>query len=255
MEKTRILSLLIAVVLIICMFSGCTKDDLPSDNEPIENTESTVAETESATVSTTKESPATTETAKVNLVAGMSASERKRINIFLSNFSEVYFKDYDRNAGVDMHQVLWFVFMHNEINTSKTFFDGEKMGISANNADTTAKKYLGVTIPRKTYVNPSNEMDKWEYADGTFTQNAASGASVGIFTVAKEMTDNGDGTFTVKFEVFELENMHDGVSKSYYEMDIKTARDNYRYSYSGTAVVTEKQYNGNATYELVSYDV
>ncbi len=260
MKIRKRLAGLMAVVLVAGMLTGCKQLNLlsvkeRSPKESVTNvSNSTTTERTTATTGQTALTSATT-LGSINLVEGMSAAERKRINIFLSNFSEVGFDDYDRHTNPNLHQVVWFAYMHNAINTDKVFSKDGKMGIQAAVVDVTAERYLGIAVPHKTHENPDNPMDNWEYADGNFLHAEASGAGIGIFTVAKRMTDNGNGTFTVEFQVYELENLHDGIPDTYYEMDISTAEQNYNHAYSGTAVVIEKSYQGTDTYELVSYTV
>ena len=185
-----------------------------------------------------------------NLIDGMSKSERKKINIFLSNFSEAGFWYYDRYEYVDYYELIKFAYFHNEINTGKVKYTEDEVGIAGETAAATVKKYLGVTLPLKTTYDGYGGV--WEYKDGWFwTEPETTGLHV-CFSVAYDMVDNGDGTYTVYYDVFSVDDA-DKTPEKCYEYTVSEARKKYSYECSGDAVVKEKTYNGDKTYELISY--
>ena len=66
------------------------------------------------------------------------------------------------------------------------------------------------------------------------------------------MVDNGDGTYTVYYDVFSVDDA-DKTPEKCYEYTVSEARKKYCYECSGDAVVKKKTYNGDKTYELISY--
>lgn len=276
----RHIALVLVVLITVTSFSGCGTlikkgKELILNNEKIrpgnsvvsrpadvESTDSETSDEESkngvgviarpteSESMTDETSYAPTQNSYKNLIDGMSTSERKKINIFLSNFSEVHFWDYDRYGDIDYYRLINFAYLHNAINTGKIDYTEEKIGIAGETAAATVKKYLGVNLPLKTTYDGYGRA--WEYTDGWFWTEPEMGGLNAFFSIAHNMVDNGNGTYTVYFEVFSVDSADTTPSKCY-EYTLAKAKLDCCYEYSGTAVVKEKTYNGNKTYELISY--
>lgn len=192
-----------------------------------------------------------------NLLDGFSSSELKTLNVFLSNFSEVFMGSYD-SSNYSYYDVLNFCHLHFVINNSNYItFGSTEMWMSAANVDTAAKRYLGASVPHSgTYE--SSYGNYYRYESGNWYSPAASGESYNDFTIANSMTRNADGTYTVNFDVYSLE------LAIYFEIGMPAGLYNVRsasqctypieYRYSGTAIIRDYTLStGSASYQLVRY--
>jgi len=187
----------------------------------------------------------------LNVLNDMSDSQRKEVNTFLSNFSEAHYK---KNYSDSNEDKINFVYKHVMINTSgdEIIYDNGITKISESTVDRILNRFFGESIPHKT---PSNATT-WEYSDGFFQMPSADGESVAYFSVATNMIDNGNNSYTVDFKVYFNENgPHDPIPKECYTYTAEKAGKNYSYVYSGTATVKPKTVNGSETYEIISYSI
>ncbi len=178
----------------------------------------------------------------------MTAAEKREVNLFLSNFSEVSYGIYVTEETANK---LHFAFMHNVINNKnfKKYFSNSEYRISADLVDKTLNRFFGHSIER---AEPAGS--EWRYENGYFYTAAADGESVSYFTVAKSLTDNHNGTYTVQFDVFSAPGPHDPIDSSWYSLSHAQAISRFERVYGGTAVVKPKTHNGSATYEMVDYN-
>ncbi len=263
MKLKNILALLLAIMMTATMLFGCDKDADDKDDEYYDDDISVSSEKDSDDKETDddedddsseEQSSKPISNKYINIIDDMSASEHRSLNIFLSNFAESRFTEYNRKNEPDYYSLIGFAYTHNLINTKKTFFEGEYMGISEKNANATIEKYFGITVPKKTAVDDFSGRE-WEYSDGNFLSYAASGAAYGYFAVAESMVDNGNGTYSVAFDKFSAPSPLDAVPSECYDCDVESALHDYDYICSGKAVVKKKTYNGKETYELVKYQI
>lgn len=186
-----------------------------------------------------------------NVLNDMSDSQRKEVNTFLSNFSEAHYK---KNYSDSNEDKINFVYKHVMINTSgdEIIYGNGITKISESTVDRILNRFFGESIPHKT---PSNATT-WEYSDGFFQMPSADGESVAYFSVATNMIDNGNNSYTIDFKVYFNENgPHDPIPKECYTYTAEKAGKNYSYVYSGTATVKPKTVNGSETYEIISYSI
>ena len=243
----RIFLLIIAGLMLI-NFSGCgavkTEKDIATTEPSLEaEEENGVWEEREKELVEEKENEKTAR----KTFEDLTADEHKKLNMFLSNFSEAYFDNYSAN-DYQANRLISFAFTHNSLNNpNKIFYEEMYMGISASDVNTTLDKYLGITIP-------NNSVGEWTYSDGNYYMDAASGETYAYFSIATDITDNGDGTFEVEFtKFFDNNNVFETSLPQWYTYTIEQAKENCEECGSGVATVREKIYGGKQTYELISY--
>ena len=200
-----------------------------------------------------------------NILDSYTPEQYKDINIFLSNFSEALFpygmnnpRTFDKN-NPNYGDLINFAYIHNLINNPYNVgynYDTFEMYVTAEATDKTIDKYFGITLPHES-------AGRYVYRDGKFFAPAASGEGYCYVSVAKNMTENSDGTLTVDFSAFTYGELADiaggewdihaaeGYWSTYYNIINSGV---WKERYSGTAVVRRKEYEGKQTYELISYN-
>ena len=187
-----------------------------------------------------------------------------RINIFLSNFSEQQVMPFTAATCADDY-LLRVVELYCKINhNSLISYSGGDECLSLADANTYMNRFFGRT------VNPpegaSYLLDAWnefKYSGGYFRFPAADGGSFNRFTVVREMTANTDGTYTVEFQVFELditEYWDKGMDSGLYWLsndDVAALVSSKRVKpvQGGTAIVKDFKFNSVDTYQIIKYDV
>lgn len=239
----------------------CTVTVLKKVSAPVTLTVSCSGKAAYVTVYTKDAAPTVPPAGKVDL----NKDIQYRINIFLSNFSEQGFLNMQLNTAPD-DQLMKFVWVYCKINHSDAIsYEGAYETISLGTMNEYLNRFFGIT--RSPVNGASYMLDQWnsfDYHDGKFWFPAASGEAYNKFTVAYEMMSNGDGTYTVSFQVFEvgLEEYWNtpGVDNAYYHKSNDEISNYVLNGYltpikGGTAVVRDYTYNGRATYQLISYTV
>ena len=197
-----------------------------------------------------------------NLLDSFSADEKKKLNIFFSNFSEAFMSDFDAD-NVDINDMADFAYIHNFVNNRDNVF-AEKienpyyknmcMGISEDTFDYTIQKYFGISVPHKTSVQQlsGGQYQGWIFDDGKVFRGAASGESYDIFSVVTELYDLGNGLYKAKLNTYHLP--LDTMSSVYYAYDNNTALNDpdCEYWYPSDAVIKASQFNGDDVWQLVS---
>lgn len=191
----------------------------------------------------------------VSVLDSMSAAEKREINLFLSNFSEAYYDPDDNYYTSSAEQKINFAYLHAKINSpSYVIYENGYSGISAANVDKILYRFFGSTV---SHTTPANSK-WWRYKNGNFLIPSADGESYPDFSIATSMIANGNGTYTVEFNIYADPSVSGGDSisnSSVYSLTPSQATASYDYVTYGTAVVKPKVYNGNNTYELVDYNV
>lgn len=183
-----------------------------------------------------------------SVFASLSEPQRIEVNKFLSNFTEAMC---DSSVNYDADRKVSFAYIHCLVNGGyeNALVSGAKMGISAKTVDMILERFFGESIPHETPAN-----GYWEYENGNFVMPSASGETYAYFAVATDMTDNGNGTYTVKFnEYHDPESIHEEPKSYWYECDADQASSRYKYLGSYEAIVKPKTVNGSATYEMVEF--
>ena len=145
--------------------------------------------------------------------------------------------------------------MHSKLNSEgETIYKDAFMGISAEDVDTILDRFFGSTVAHET---PENSR-YWIYENGDFLMPAADGESYGDFSIATNMNKRPDGNYVVNFNVYRDESITGGEShgmKDFAALSPEEANKMHRYIGSGKAILKDKVYYGNETYELVAYEV
>ena len=196
------------------------------------------------------------EPAAEGVLAGYTADKRMLVNIFLSNFSEQNFEKY---PAVDFYLIKYAI-AHCQINIANNLFkQGNLTKISKANVDNLLNLYFGKTVQAQegtTYFDDNNQ-ESISFSGGAFGYVLNEAPDSNYFSVATYMADNGDGTYTVKFNTYHLDDSKYGYSiYPYYGLSDAEARtrSELNFAYSGSAVVkASKKADGSAFYQLVSY--
>lgn len=242
--KSKISVLL--VVMLICL-TACININI---TVPEKNVAENYIEEAPVKEDIEKEKPASD---NVNIISQLSDSERREVNIFLSNFSEAYYEP--GNYYGEVESKISFAYIHASINyDNMTFYDDGYMGLSAANVDSILTRFFGSSVPHKT---PENNK-YWFYKNGNFLVPAASGESYSHFSIATSMIKRQDGNFDVQFNVYSDPSVLGGdiiSDKTVYYLKDSEASAKYDFVQSGVAVLKPKMLNGKNTYEVVSYSV
>ena len=115
---------------------------------------------ESADVSS-PEAEALPDVESVSILSQLNGEEVKKLNMFLSNFSEAQFEDYSQDAYSNA-QLIRYSFIHNFINNdSKIQWTESSMGISSVDVNNDTQRFFGKVVPLESTGD-------WNYANGTF---------------------------------------------------------------------------------------
>ena len=194
----------------------------------------------------------------------LSAEQRRSLNLFLSNFSELYFRHFSRDETPDRVALVNFAYMHNKINSfgrdkiSVRQWNGEACySISAADVDQTLERFFGVQPDHGEF-----ELDTHLVGfDGErYYFLAADGEAYNTFSVARELLSDGSGTYRVSFDVYDLDIITyfdtGSIPNAYYALTAAEAEENGLLTCRGSGEATVEDYvnNGSATYRLIAYD-
>lgn len=233
------------IVGIVMMVTGNMNKNSKTETVSSNNTQSTQTQAKDTTTAkaipekTTQPVPTqnTSVAATGSIFNTLSQSDKKALNTFLSNFSEAGMKRYNSNYP-DPDALLWFAYIHNEINNAgSTTYSGGKMGLSASQVDSTISKYFGISLPKKSSA-------KWQYDGSYYWTDGASGEGHAYFSIAKNLYDNGDGTYTADFNTYMLGYGDEEVRSSYYAYNISQAESDSFCSRTDAGTATMKK-NGS----------
>lgn len=211
--------------------------------------------------STTVESEADQSAGQEQSVAGGStiinlddASQYQQINLFLSNFSEVYMHENPFDVATASDEALCgFAMWHTYRNSPDLvehgdYYDVElyhyNIRITQDRANELAMRYFGRSI---NFDNVNDMSQPYYCADGYVYAETTNGAGLpeGI-TLAKSATDLGDGTVRVDFDIYFNGTAYDTTDASLYGMspaDLMAYMGCDAPSRTGSAIVHYGEYN------------
>ena len=200
---------------------------------------------------------------QTNLLDAFSTSDWKRLNTFLSNFSELGFIGYDSADSTGKYDawVAFYVLIHYKINDpSKLSYSGTYVKISQTNMDNCTKRFFGKTIARKdlaVYFHGYLATTVF-YQNSTYFMENGEGESYNYLTIANRMVKTSSGTYLVSFDVYELdleEYFDKGVDSSYYSLTSQQAakKGSLTYQYSGEAEIRDYTSGSLISYQLLRY--
>ena len=243
----------------------------PDAEAPAEETNA-AAETEEAVVTTEEELEP--QPISDDLTLHYTREDWKRINTFLSNFSEVFFLEYDvfsermdpEDALRDEYELVRYGYLHLKINDSaKVKSDGYNYVVTRADMDKCLNRFLGHTVSAgdksRTYATQYGDYTETaEYKNSAYYFPAADGEAYNQFTVVNRVMLTVDDCYYVEFNVYslDLETYFDtGLNSSYYQMTASEALLDSRltYEYSGSAKVRDYQSGTYRSYSLVDYRI
>ena len=217
---------------------------------------------EQSTPTETESEPAPTETTE-DKPAGIDADTQYKLNLFLSNFSESFFGNWeagnDRYASFDRIMFIFSWYNLNKNDQLKFSEDYDAM-LSYEQVNERHQRFFGESLSKPSdgarFTNEYGE--RIYFQDGYFMTPWGAGESHADFTVARSITDNGDGTYTVEFDVYTAEDFNSGgdrlTDESYYRItpdNVKTRNVSFRYS--GRAIVVPYKSGSVDSYQLRAY--
>ena len=182
----------------------------------------------------------------------LSAEEIELLNLFLSNFSELYYENIDNGNAEDM---INFVVVNTKVNYKENILVDTSDG---HYTEYISEEYMAKRIDR--YFGVSIEPVSTEictYENGRYYPEMSEGERfLNNFTKVISATQNPDGTVTVNYDVYGCD-IEFGLPPERYYKGVGSANldSGCTYRYSGTAVL-EPVYlgEGYANYHLISME-
>lgn len=194
---------------------------------------------------------------KVEITADLLANNRKKINVFLSNFAEQDFQGHPSTAFA----ILKFAMDYCYINRDDLFLPDQETGlyyIERADVETVMKDFFGrVVEPWQCEVDPGTGgyVDRGViYEDGWYGYEGGDVKTVKRFAVARSMEDTLGDTYFVEFDIYEVKS--GTVKSSCYSLSAEEAARSadLRRVDSGTATIVEyTRSTGKESYQLVDY--
>lgn len=260
MKKRKPWNVFLSFSLIICMLfsiQGCSKETTSKEKETKEETTteaSTQEESKKPQKKPKKKAAKTSEPQPLTL----TSYEQYEINLFLSNFSEQHFPNYDSN-NYSEDQLVHFAYVYTRVNRRDAqYYEGSYTCMNLDDINYAYQRFFNKTfVPEegRTYAK------YYLYEDGKLKAPSADGASYGILTIVDSIVLNPSGTYTVTFKNYEFPEFNTAgnmiPSKDYYYMTAEQAESSteMRCIETGTAVVQRKDPSVSHSYFLLKYDV
>ncbi len=295
MKRVKICALALSACLAAGAMAGCKKTEettepsgsvldtvtsgSSSEAETAESTSQVVtsessSEAASEDTSASSESKATSgdtqATSGDNSNVALDADQQEYANTFITNFAEQFFWDFDSSTA-ELDRYMDFVYIHLKINAQSEVSTAKNGDVSyemfsAEKAQAVIGKYFGKGVKdediKKLHTPPEAYGDSAAgpyYKDGKIWYQPGAGESYNRIGIVEAIKNNGDGTLTLKFTVYEIDldtfaTLNSSGLKEYYKLTpAKASMDKTlkKVSY-GSAVVDVSQ---SGTYLLKSYDV
>ncbi len=295
MKRVKICALALSACLAAGAMAGCKKteettepsgsaldtvtSESSSEAETAESTSQVVtsessSEAASEDTSASSESKATSgdtqATSGDNSNVALDADQQEYANTFITNFAEQFFWDFDSSTA-ELDRYMDFVYIHLKINAQSEVSTAKNGDVSyemfsAEKAQAVIGKYFGKGVKdediKKLHTPPEAYGDSAAgpyYKDGKIWYQPGAGESYNRIGIVEAIKNNGDGTLTLKFTVYEIDldtfaTLNSSGLKEYYKLTpAKASMDKTlkKVSY-GSAVVDVSQ---SGTYLLKSYDV
>ncbi len=221
---------------------------------------------------TTKKTTAATTTAAVTTTTAandlkmrtkdeISAEELHNVNIFLSNFAEQSWSEFDVLDTDNVSQKVYFCYINTKINTPDTFVkfvSQYDVSIPLDFMNERSKRFFGYGINdeiAKKYKDPVSDEHSY-YKDGIFHFNSGDGESYTYMACAEGIEDFNGDLHLVEFTVYDMSDVcSEMVDAKYYDMTPKEVENSGgKPCKTGDAIIQDNEYNGKKTYTLVSYN-
>ena len=208
------------------------------------------------------------ENTKINSLSDLDMNETASLNKFLSSFGESWDLDsYSSGMTDENYWLLHFVYNYLiRTNPDKVLFlktDGNEypagMGISAEDADNTLKRFFGKTIPHaKADRTTGDVIVSWTFENEEFwfLSGTHMPGEVTTISIATDLLLNENDTYAVLFEQFYVETSDpDLLSSELFKTPLNKIIVNEKYLSAGTgSVILQPVINNNKeTYTITSY--
>lgn len=295
MKRVKICALALSACLAAGAMAGCKKtgettepsgsalDTVTSESSsetPASASSSDTAQSESSSEASSEDTSASSEsksaTSDTQATSGdnsnvpLDADQQEYANTFITNFAEQFFWDFDSSTA-ELDRYMDFVYIHLKINAQSEVSTAKNGDVSyemfsAEKAQAVIGKYFGKGVKdediKKLHTPPEAYGDSAAgpyYKDGKIWYQPGAGESYNRIGIVEAIKNNGDGTLTLKFTVYEIDldtfaTLDSNGLKAYYKLTpAKASMDKTlkKVSY-GSAVVDVSQ---SGTYLLKSYDV
>lgn len=202
-----------------------------------------------------------------NMIESFTDEEYKKLSIFLSNFSEVGFIDFDI-ADYKDEQLIEFAIWHTYSNnydaiineTDEAHYD---LKISADIIFDVVDKYFGISVIHKSvgYIDDPNHWNYGQYQylfkDGYYYFTGADGEPLSWSEIV-ELYDNGDGTFTAVTNEWASQEVSAQYERRKYWSHLVHPDDVWEGAVASgghSSVIAPYSYGGKDTYKLLSRTV
>lgn len=179
----------------------------------------------------------------------IDAETQRKMNIFLSNFSEAGLMKYDMENR-DFQDILWWVHIWTKINKWKSIEHEDVPGEglceknSLENINSVLDKYLGFKMTKEqteSFSSP-DETYGFFFKDTSFYTPAADGESYTLLSIVSKAADLGDNKLKLSFTVYsqDLDAYFEGKEKDeYYKLagDAASKNPELEQMYKGYAIV------------------
>ncbi|WP_455539267.1 hypothetical protein [Terrisporobacter sp.] len=191
-----------------------------------------------------------------NIIGNYSNNELRELNVFLSNFSEVNFRNFS-NKSIHREQLIEFAILHlmandyqNSVKSAHDSNGGYYEYITDDSVQGSINKYFHFTVKNQsTYY--------YKYENGVYILPNADGEMFPNFTQVKEIYKEGD-SLRVIGDVY-CPNVFDDMSNNNWRYDpmdrVSNFNENIKYLGNVEAIVKLEQHNGKLKYKLVEYKV
>lgn len=185
--KKSIMQLFILLVLMISFLYSCKSDTSKSNSVQKENV---------STKNTSKDSIAPKENSSDSKEVKLPRDEQKKLNIFFSNFSEVYLKPFIAGSIAD-EDLINFGVLHNYKNNFKLFekVDNYNLEIKGNSVSASIQKYFGRDVSK--HLSTSD----FKYKNGYYYIPQADGEAY-TFSQVERLIDIGNDRYTAYINVY-----------------------------------------------------
>ncbi|WP_349943953.1 tetratricopeptide repeat protein [Lacrimispora sp. BS-2] len=209
--------------------------------------------------------PAASMPAAQNIIESFTDDEYKKLSIFLSNFSELEFDNFDAADYAD-EQLIEFAIWHTYLNNYNAIInvtDSEHyyLKISAGTIFDVVDKYFGISVMHKS-VGYIDNPDYWNYGqyqylfkDGYYYFTGADGEPLKWSEIV-EFYDNGDGTFNAVTHEWASHNIPAQYERRKFWEQLIHPDDVLEGAVAGgshTAVIAPYAYGGKDTYKLLRW--
>lgn len=247
------ISITILLILAILLVSCSSKDNLDSSNMELETDEIT-QNNEEQELEDPKEIESTREIDNNDFESQepmeLSKEGLKEINIFLSNFTEVYLGDF--SDELDNDSLINFAVRHTDINNFEAInIDGHTGYLDKSIVERNIKKYFGDDV----HVEHS-KTERYKFNGNSYEIIMADG-DIAPMAIVSEMYDSEDGTYIVFFKEIRaydvdvldysssVEDVENALVKTPDEIDIISLK---------RAVVKRHNFEGKERYMLIKYE-